>query len=148
MNGVHRFEFKVSRDVIDGNGHMNNVAYVRVMQDAAVRHADRSGCTAATVEAGATWFIRSHFIEYLLPAFLDDPVTVLTWVSGIRGARSFREYRFLRAPDGALLARGKTEWVFIDAKSGRPRRIPDRVKETFPLVPEDWNPPDESGPDR
>lgn len=148
MNGVHRFEFRVSGEVVDGNGHMNNVAYVRIMQDAAVDHANRSGCTAATLEAGATWFIRSHFIEYLRPAFSGDPVTVLTWVSCFRGARSLREYRFLRTPDGTLLARGHTDWVFVDAKSGRPRRAPGRVKETFPLVPEDWGSSDESGADR
>lgn len=148
MNGVHRFEFTVSGEVIDGNGHMNNVAYIRIMQDAAVDHADHSGCTTATLEAGATWFIRSHFIEYLRPAFSGDPVTVLTWVSGFKGARSFREYRFFRTSDSALLARGHTDWVFIDAKSGRPRRIPVRVKETFPLVPEDWGPFDEIGADR
>ena len=37
---VHRFELRVPDDVVDANRHVNNVAYVQWMQDAATRHSD------------------------------------------------------------------------------------------------------------
>jgi acyl-CoA thioester hydrolase len=132
---VHRYTIVVGRKALDENGHVNNVQYVQWMQDAAVEHSDRTGCTRLTRKAGAMWVARSHIIEYLRPAFKDERITVLTWVSNWRKVRSLRKYRFVREADGVLLARGETDWVCVDATSGRPRNIPDEVAGAFVLVP-------------
>ena len=68
MERVYEYEFEVNASAIDGNGHVNNVEFVRWMQDAAVAHADARGLTAATREAGATWVVRSHRIDSLVIA--------------------------------------------------------------------------------
>lgn len=137
---IHRRTIVVGRKAVDGNGHVNNVHYVQWMQDAAVEHSESVGCTRLTREAGATWVARSHTIEYLRPAFQDERITVLTWVSSWRKVRSLRKYRFVREADGALLARGETDWVFVDAASGRPRNIPAAVAQAFVLVAPDQEP--------
>src|SRR5208283_2191819 len=97
MDAVYQIELKVPAAVVDGNGHVNNVAYVQWMQDAAIRHSAASGCTQATEAIGATWVARTHHVEYLRPAFAGDTVTVLTWVSDFRKVRSLRRYKFIRA---------------------------------------------------
>jgi acyl-CoA thioester hydrolase len=140
MIRIYRHEFRVPEDAVDRNGHVNNVAYVQWMQDAAVAHSNASGCTKATFEMGSTWVIRSHRIEYLRPAFADDQITVLTWVSNFRKARSLRKYKFVRASDGLVIAKGETDWVFVDASSGRPRPIPDHVAQVFEVIPPDQEP--------
>jgi acyl-CoA thioesterase FadM len=33
-----------------------------------------------------------------------------------------------------LLARGETDWVFVDTASGRPLRIPDGIASLLPLL--------------
>jgi acyl-CoA thioester hydrolase len=137
---VHRHTIVVGRKALDENGHVNNVQYVQWMQDAAIEHSERVGCTRLTREAGATWVARSHTIEYLRPAFQDERITVLTWVTNWRKVRSVRKYRFVRDADGALLARGETDWVFVDATTGRPRNIPEEMAEVFVLVPPDEEP--------
>ncbi len=48
-----------------------------------------------------------------------------------------RKYRFLRQSDHSVLAQGETEWVFVDAASGRPRAIPQPIKALFRVVPGD-----------
>ena len=135
MAAEFRYEFDVPPAAIDANGHANNVEFVRWMQDAAVAHADAVECTAATRDAGATWVVRSHRVEYLRPAFAGDRVRVRTWVTGIRRAFSLRRYEFLRAADDTLLARGETDWAFIDATTGRPRSIPAAVQAAFGITP-------------
>ena len=140
MDRVYEHEFDVGSDVIDPNGHVNNVAYVQWMQDAAVRHGDVRGLTAATREAGATWVIRSHRIDYLRPAMAGDRIKVMTWVADFRRAFSLRRYRFTRALDGTVLARGETDWVFVDVTTGRPRSVPEGLKSMFEVPPADWEP--------
>jgi acyl-CoA thioester hydrolase len=119
---------------------VNNVEFVRWMQDAAVAHADARGLTAATREAGATWVVRSHRIEYLRPAMAGDRINVLTWVADFRRAFSLRRYRFTRASDGTVLARGETDWVFVDVKTGRPKSVPEELKGMFEVPAPDWEP--------
>ena len=140
MIRTFRHEFDVPESALDRNRHVNNVQYVQWMQDVAVMHADAAGCSAATDAVGATWVARSHWIEYLRPAFGGERIAAVTWVSNFRRVRSLRKYRFVRIDDGALLAEGETDWVFVDAATGKLRAIPDSVAGAFTLVPENEEP--------
>lgn len=131
MDPVYQFEIQVGPEVVDDNRHVNNVAYVQWMQEAAIRHATAVGCTAATKALGAIWVARSHHIEYLHPAFAGDVIKVMTWVVNFRKVRSLRRYRFVRASDVATLAQGETDWVFVDAQTGRPRAVPPEIEQSF-----------------
>ena len=133
MSERFAYEFEVPASAIDANGHVNNVEFVRWMQEAAVRDADDRGCTAATVAAGATWVVRSHRIEYLRPALTGDRIRVTTWVADFRRAFSLRKYEFTRTSDATVLARGETDWVFVDAPTGKPRSIPQHMVRMFDL---------------
>ena len=137
MDALFRFEITVPADVVDENRHANNVAYLQWMQDAAIRHSAHAGCTAMTQALGATWVVRMHHIEYLSPAFAGDALTVLTWVANFRKVRSLRRYKVVRNADRAVLAQGETDWVFVDANSGRPRAIPDEIKNAFVISAEE-----------
>jgi len=140
MNPICQFDIQVTDDVVDGNGHVNNVAYIQWLQDAAIRHARASGCLAATGAAGAIWVVRTHFIEYLAPAFAGDTLTMLTWVVNFQKVRSLRKYKIIRAADETVVARAETDWVFVNAKTGRPLKIPDEVKNTLPIVGKEMEP--------
>ena len=70
------------------------------------------------------------------PSFAGDPVTAMTWVADLRRVQSQRKYRFLRQTDESVLAQGETEWVFVDAATGRPRAIPQPIKALFRVVPD------------
>ena len=133
---VYQSDIVVSAAVVDGNHHVNNVAYVQWMQDVAIAHAASVGGAAATRDASATWVARSHQITYLKPAFEGDRLRLLTWISTLRKARSLRKYKFLRLDDHAVIATGSTEWVFVDRQSGKPRSVPPSVANCFALVDE------------
>ncbi|MCC7413362.1 MAG: acyl-CoA thioesterase [Gammaproteobacteria bacterium] len=132
--GVFEIAIEAGAEVVDVNGHVNNVAYVQWMQDVAIAHSDASGCTAATRAAGAMWVVRAHRVEYLRPALPGETIRACTWVEDFRRARSLRRYEFIRGADATVLARGATDWVFVDAGSGRPRAIPADIRALFTLV--------------
>jgi acyl-CoA thioester hydrolase len=140
MNPIYKFDIRVTADVMDRNGHVNNVAYLQWLQDAAVRHAQASGCMAATTAAGATWVVRTHHIEYLAPAFAGDMLTILTWVVNFQKVRSLRRYKIIRATDQTVVARAETDWVFVNATTGRSQTIPGEVKNTLPVLGKEMEP--------
>jgi acyl-CoA thioester hydrolase len=131
MEPVYRFNLTVPAEAVDENRHANNVAYVQWMQEAAIQHSAACGGTRLAQALGASWVIRTHRIEYLSPAFAGDAVTVVTWVVNFRKVRSLRRYRFIRAADQTVLAEGETNWVFVDAATGRPQAIPDEIRKAF-----------------
>ena len=135
MEPVYRLELIVPAEAVDGNRHVNNVAYVQWMQDAAIQHSAATGCTRMTEAIGATWVARMHRIEYLSPAFAGEAITVLTWVADFRKVRSLRRYKFIRAVDQKVLVLGETDWVLVDVATGRPRGIPCEMVSLFELVP-------------
>lgn len=140
MDPVYRFEIQVTAEHVDRNRHVNNVVYIQWMQDAAVAHAKASGCTHASQAVGATWVVRTHQIEYLSPAFSGDKLTLLTWPSNFHRVRSMRKYKFIRETDHAIVARAETDWVFVNAETGRPQSIPAEVKNTLPVVSKEMEP--------
>ena len=137
MDCVYQFELTVPDAVVDVNRHINNVAYVQWMQEAAIRHSDASGCTRMTRAAGAMWVARTHRIEYLRPGFAGDVLAVRTWVADFRRVRSLRRYQFTRIADQVTLAEGETDWVFVDAVTGRPRIVPLEIQQAFQIQPGD-----------
>jgi acyl-CoA thioester hydrolase len=120
----------IPASAIDENGHVNNVVYVQWMQDIAVEHyASIGGIEAQGPDA--TWVVRQHRIEYLLPAFEGEEIEIRTWVEDLRKVRSLRMYEFVRKSDGKVLVKGETDWVFMDVKTGRVKAIPAEVEEIF-----------------
>lgn len=130
ISSVFTKAITISNSAIDENGHVNNVAYIQWMQDIAVEHyTSIGGIEAQGIDS--TWVVREHKVEYLHPAFEGDVIEARTWVENIRRVRSLRKYVFVRKSDGKLLVRGETDWVFVDAKTGSPRAVPDQVTKVF-----------------
>ena len=134
ISSVYSKTFPIPESAIDENGHVNNVAYVQWMQDIAVEHYSSIGGVEAQ-GYNATWVVREHRIEYLLPAYESEEIEVKTWVENIRRVRSLRKYEFIRKSDSKILVKGETDWVFVDAKSGRPLPISEKVLQVFSVRP-------------
>jgi acyl-CoA thioester hydrolase len=126
-----RFELVIPVEAadIDELGHVNNVVYLRWVQDAAVAHW-RAAATPAQ-QTALVWVVVRHEIDYKHAAYLDDVVIARTWV-GTATAQTFeRHTEILRARDQRLLARARTLWCPIDARTGRPARVESDVRRRF-----------------
>jgi acyl-CoA thioester hydrolase len=138
MPRIFRQDLTVPEDAIDAFGHVNNQRYIAWMQEVATAHSASNGWPMERYLAvGAAWVVRSHFIEYLRPAFADDRIEIFTWAGSLALREVARGYLFRRASDGHALARAETKWVYVDLKSGRPRRVPEELLAAFEAVPED-----------
>lgn len=130
--------FPVPAAAIDVQRHVSNLAYVGWMQDLAIEHSAAVGWPMRRYLAlGAGWVVRSHFIEYLRPAFAEELLSAHTWVPRFDRRSTPRRYLFVRDADQAVLARAETVWVFVDLSTGRRGTIPPDLLNAFdPVVDE------------
>ena len=114
-------------------GHVNNVVYLRWVQDAAVAH--WRAAASAEDQKKLLWVVVRHEIDYTRPAFLDDEILARTW-EGTATQRAFdRHTELLRRKDMRVLAQVRTVWCPIDPKTGKPTDVSDEVRARFSVVP-------------
>lgn len=121
-------DVQIRPEDVDGMGHVNNIVYVRWVQEVALAH----WCAAAPAEAQATmtWVVLRHEIDYLRAARPGDAVRACTWI-GARESLRYERFTEIVRGDGTVLARGRTLWCPVDIASGRPKRVPAEVKAAF-----------------
>ena len=122
----YEIERPVESTDIDQLGHVNNVVYLRWVQDAAVAHWQAA---ANELEQRALfWVVTRHEIDYKRPAFAGDIIVARTWV-GTASRRQFERHTELRRKsDGKLLAKVRSLWCPISATTRQPVDVGD---ETF-----------------
>ena len=111
----------------DRHGHLNNVRYLRLVQDIAAAHWQVA--VPADLRTDVTWFVRRHEIDYLRPVQPGDELIVVTWV-GESTAATWERFVEVRRGE-TVMAKARSVWVLVDAKSGRPRRIDARLRGLF-----------------
>jgi acyl-CoA thioester hydrolase len=118
----------VTADELDELHHVNNVVYLRWVQDIATAH--WTAIAPPDALESVAWVARRHEIDYLSAAVLGDELTISTWVGAAEGL-TFERMTEIRRADGRIVAKARTLWVPIDRQTGRPRRVSDDVRLLF-----------------
>ena len=119
-------DIRVQPEDIDGLGHVNNVVYLRWMQDAAAAHwGARAG---PELQTQVIWVVTRHEIDYKAPAFVGERLVARTWVGEPSGATWERFIEIRRVADDRLLARGRSVYAALDPATGRPRRVDSELR--------------------
>lgn len=128
MPHVFYLPITVAPDDIDELNHVNNIVYLRYVQDAAIGHWKT---VPQEIASQIIWMARRHEIDYLKQAFLGEELVAKTWVDDFVGVKSIRHCEILRGEE--VLARSVTHWISLDAQTLRPKRITEEiVKQFFP----------------
>ena len=122
---------RVKNEDIDELDHVNNVVYLRWVQDVAAAHWD--SIATDDMKKKYAWVVLRHEIDYKNPAILGDELIAQTWVSSCEGVRSVRNVKIYHSASGKLAAEAKTTWCLLDSKTMRPRRIEDDIISIFLL---------------
>ena len=114
---------------IDEIGHVNNVTYLRWVQEVAVAHWKAAAPPAD--QAKLLWLVVRHEIDYQQPAYLADRIIARTWVGTATRLRFDRHTELRRAGDRALLATARTVWCPLDIRTGKPVDVSPEVRARF-----------------
>lgn len=119
----HKFSLQipVQENDIDELGHVNNVVYLRWVQEVAAAHWEH--VAPESMKQHYAWVVLRHEIDYHRPAFRSESVTGYTWVGEHQGAKFERFVSLYRTGTDELLAKAKTTWCLLDAATMRPKRI-------------------------
>ncbi|MBK2126160.1 acyl-CoA thioesterase [Fangia hongkongensis] len=124
----------VQKEDIDANQHVNNIVYLQWMQAIAIEHSNQCGWdTKRYFEHQVTWVAKTHFINYRAPAYLNDQITMSTWVSKIKRCSCVRQYAFYNSQK-QLITEAETLWVFINTQSQRTTPILKEVLDAFTSI--------------
>jgi len=128
---VFRIQLTVPASAIDVREHVNNLVYLEWCMDIATQHWDARA--SQKHRAQYVWYVVNHNISYKAAAFLGDAIEVKTWVTFAKGVKSERAFEVRRVSDDQLLAEARTLWCLMDAKSLRPTKISEEIRNLFRL---------------
>jgi acyl-CoA thioester hydrolase len=129
---VYVMPLRVRTYEMDQLGHVNNAVYLNYMEQAATEHAEDLGFGKERVMAlGGLFVVRQHEILYLGSAVAGDELEVTTWPEQLTGPRAIRCYLIHNVATGKRLVAARTLWVWVDARTGRPRPLPREMLDAF-----------------
>lgn len=118
-------EFTVEKSDIDEQNHVNNVAFVRYIQETAVAH----WLSVAAKETRETfsWVVVRHEIDYKKQAFEGEKLTATTWMGKPTKITWERFTEIRRGAD--LLVKARSVWCLINRQTTKPTRITPEIKD-------------------
>ncbi len=122
-----QIEIIVCLDDLDELNHVNNVRYFDFLQKVAIAH--WMGNVPAEISDSLRWVVKKHQIEYHKASFLNDCLTVNTWVSKVEGIMSIRHYEIHRGTE--LIVSAETLWISIDPITFKPKRLPKNLGKDY-----------------
>ena len=125
--------FRVRQYECDAYGHLNNVNYVRYLQEAIVEANASAGYTLARPSPAIwRWQTRRLDIEYLRPVRYGDTVELQISAPGGAAGLVRRVGEFRLAGSGDRVAQAVVEAVPVDAASGQTLELAPTVSEEPP----------------
>lgn len=144
MPAISKRTFRVRSYETDLYGHVNQVNYLRYMQEAALDASAEVGYDGAAYDAlGTLWLIHETEVEYFRALKFGDSVEVTTWVGDFRRVRSRRFYDMHLVGSGELAAKGSSDWIYLNRATQRPLAIPPEMVIAFAPEGADALPPGE-----
>lgn len=130
MDKLYTALVTVRHHELDCFGRVHPSTYLRVLAQAAVEASTAAGYDADWyAAAGCLWLVRRSTFDVTRPARAEEPLEIRTWVEDFRRVRSHRRYELRVHGETRLTAR--TDWVYVDAASGRPRRVPAEIEQAL-----------------
>lgn len=111
---------------IDAFNHVNNARYIDWANEIAWAHSDALGLSMDDyIRIGTGCVVWRHEFDYLAPAHLGDEIEIATWIAeNDNRVRLVRAYEMRQFQTGKIVFRGRTKFVCIDMKTGKPARMP------------------------
>ncbi|MBA0049794.1 acyl-CoA thioesterase [Streptomyces sp. AJS327] len=132
----HQFACPLRWSDMDAFGHVNNVVFLRYLEEARIDFMFRAAREVDSSAFGGGAVVARHEIDYLRPlVHRHEPVAIETWVTKLTAASATVAYEIRdgssESPEpaaagsgaGGLYVRATTVIVPYDLERGRPRRM-------------------------
>ena len=122
---IYQKILQVEKSHLDNQQHVNNVQYVQWVQDIAEEHWE----SRATPEQKREffWVVVKHEIDYKRQAFLNDQLSMQTYVDETTHVTSLRHVIIKNAENDQVIVEAKTVWCLMNAETKKPAKISEEM---------------------
>lgn len=132
MSEVFTLESVVSYWDVDRDQRMTLGGIFKLLQEAAIKHADVYGLGAkAMVAHGESWVLNRMAAEIVRYPVYEEKVRIVTWSAGIRGFRGHRDLRVYCGNE--LVVSASSLWLYINLSTKTLARVPENLAAQFPV---------------
>ncbi|MEM7146570.1 MAG: thioesterase family protein [Verrucomicrobiota bacterium] len=132
-HSVFETEMAVRPDDIDMNRHVHNSRYLDYVL--AARFDQMKRCYGVAMEdfleRGFSWFVKTAHVEHKRPLHLGDGIVVRTRMRTIGRREVTVDFEIVNRETERVSAEGWFAYLFVDAETGKPRTIPDDIREAY-----------------
>ena len=125
---VYTEQFYVGYSACGRDMSLSNVALLRIFEDIASMHGAAVG--DCPLEVPYRWVLLSYRVCVKYRPKINSRLTVKSWNRAVKGVTSCREFE-LYDEDGTLFCTAISNWVRVDAETGKLQRLGEAVAEQY-----------------
>lgn len=114
---------------LDYLNHVNNISYVKWVQDIAIEHWEIN--LTDEIRKLFYWVLIEHNIKYKGEAFLGDRINIKTYIKSNTAVTSIRKVEMRLQKNNKLIIDSETNWCLISTSTKRPTRITQKILDIF-----------------
>jgi acyl-CoA thioester hydrolase len=122
----------VQPEDIDRANHVNNVVYLKWIQDVSEGH--WLAVAPPAILEKYYWVALRHEIDYKSSGYLGEEFLLKTHLKSYGGVRSLRAVQIIRKSDNKVLVESLTTWILMSTATNKPIRIGEELEKLFPLL--------------
>lgn len=126
---IYETSITVKSEDLDELNHVNNVRYVKWVNDIAKEHWLKKA--SKEILESHFWVLIRHNIEYKSSVVLDDIIQLKTFVTKSEGVTSTRMVHMYHKDSDKPIAISETVWCLMDVNTKRPTRISQEIAKLF-----------------
>lgn len=122
---------------LDSYQHVNNVVYIRWLEQCAWAHSAAVGFPESRcVELARGMAVRTLHVHYLAAVYLGETIRVGNWICRSDGRlRVSRRYQLINVDTGVTVMRGEVDFVCMNLSNGRPVRMSAEMAAAYSVAP-------------
>jgi acyl-CoA thioester hydrolase len=134
MSKIFTRTFRVRWGELDASGTVSPANYLRYLIETAWDWGTAVGWGANySQNPDVFWVIRETEIRFLRPLRHNDVFDLTIWMVNWQRVRGTRCFELTREDSGEVIAQGTQQVVYMDAKTGRPKTLPEEEVTGFRL---------------
>jgi len=123
---------------LDSYQHVNNVVYIRWLEQCAWAHSAAVGFPESRcVDMARGMAVRTLHVDYLAACYAGNSIRVGNWICASDGRlRVSRRYQLANVQSGTTVMRGQIDFVCMNLSNGRPVRMPPQMAAAYSVSPQ------------
>lgn len=130
---MYSFKSRVKYSETDKDGFLSLEGMMNYFQDCSALHSEDLGVGIDYQKKNHfTWMIITWHVQIFRKPKYSEEITIGTWPYSFKSIKGGRHFA-LFDKEGNTLVRANSEWVLIDLEENRIAKIPQEIRDTYPL---------------